>query len=88
MTEKELKNIKKGGLLYIIFIIILCFIIYLFCSCSTMNTNIMVGATSEYEDKVMFYEPNQEYHQKYDLKLSIKDDGTYLSTENFVIKKL
>lgn len=88
MTEKELKNIKKGGLLYIIFIIILCFIIYLFCSCSTMNTNIMVGATSEYEDKVMFYEPNQEFHQKYDLKLTFDENGSSLSTENFFYKKL
>lgn len=87
MTEKELKNIKKGGLLYIIFIIILCFIIYLFCSCSTMNTNIMVGATGEYKN-VTYHEESNLYHHNYDLKLSIKDDGTYLSTENFFIKKL
>lgn len=88
MTEKELKNIKKGGLLYIIFIIILCFIIYLFCSCSTMNTNIMVGATSEYEDKVMFYEQNQEYNNQYGIKLSFKENNTSLSCDNFFYKDL
>ena len=88
MTEHELKNIKKGGLIYLLFIIILFSIVYLFTSCSTMKTNIMVGATSEYEDKVMFYEQNQEYHQKYDLKLTFDENGSSLSSENFFYKKL
>lgn len=88
MTDHELKNIKKGGLIYLVFIIILCTIVYLLTSCSTMKTNIMVGATSEYEDKIIFYEQNQEYHQKYDLKLTFDENGSSLSSENFFYKKL
>lgn len=88
MTEKELKHLKKGGLIYLIFIIILCIIVYIFTSCSSMKTNIMVGLSSEYEDRVMFYEKNQEYHQKYDLKLTFDEDGSSISTENFFYKNL
>ena len=88
MTEKELKNIKKGGLIYLIFILILTLLICLFTSCATMNANIMIGATSEYEDHVYFYKENQEYHHQYDMKLSFKENETSLSCENFFYKKL
>lgn len=88
MTEKELKNIKKGSIVYIIFIIILSLIILLFTSCATMNTNIMLGVSSEYEDHVYFYKENQEYHHEYDVKLSFKENETSLSCNNFFYKKL
>lgn len=51
-----------------------------------MNTNIMVGATSEYEDHVWYYEQNQEYHRQYDLKLIIKQENTSISCNNLFIK--
>ena len=57
-------------------------------SCSVMNTNIMIGATSEYEDHVWCYEENQEYHILYDLKLIIKQDNTSISCDNLFYKEL
>lgn len=57
-------------------------------SCSVMNTNVMIGATSEYEDHVWCYEENQEYHQQYDLKLIIKQDNTSASCNNLFYKEL
>ena len=67
---------------------ILIFLLVLLSSCSVMNTNIMVGATSEYEDHVWCYEQNQEYHRQYDLKLIIKQDNTSISCNNLFYKKL
>lgn len=57
-------------------------------SCSVMNTNVMIGATSEYEDHVWYYEQNQEYHILYDLKLIIKQDNTSISCNNLFYKEL
>ena len=57
-------------------------------SCSVMNTNIMIGATSEYDDHVWCYEQNQEYHRQYDLKLIIKQDNTSISCDNLFYKEL
>ena len=57
-------------------------------SCSVMNTNIMIGATSEYEDHVWYYEQNQEYHRQYDLKLIIKQENISISCNNFFYKEL
>ena len=57
-------------------------------SCSVMNTNIMIGATSEYEDHVWCYEENQGYHILYDLKLIIKQDNTSISCDNLFYKEL
>ena len=67
---------------------ILIFFLVLLSSCSVMNTNIMVGATSEYEDHVWCYEQNQEYHRQYDLKLIIKQENTSVSCNNLFYKKL
>ena len=67
---------------------ILIFLLVLLSSCSVMNTNIMVGATSEYEDHVWCYEQNQEYHRQYDLKLIIKQENTSVSCNNLFYKKL
>ena len=57
-------------------------------SCSVMNINIMIGATSEYEDHVWYYEQNQEYHRQYDLKLIIKQENISISCNNFFYKEL
>lgn len=57
-------------------------------SCSVMNTSIMIGATSEYEDHVWCYEENQEYHILYDLKLIVKQDNTSISCDNLFYKEL
>ena len=57
-------------------------------SCSVINTNVMIGATSEYEDHVWYYEQNQEYHKQYDLKLIIKQDNTSISCDNLFYKEL
>lgn len=57
-------------------------------SCSVMNTNIMIGATSEYDDHVWCYEQNQEYHRQYDLKLIIKQDNISISCDNLFYKEL
>lgn len=67
---------------------ILIFLLVLLSSCSVMNTNIMIGATSEYEDHVWYYEQNQEYHRQYDLKLIIKQENTSISCNNLFYKKL
>lgn len=67
---------------------ILIFLLVFLSSCSVMNTNIMVGATSEYEDHVWCYEQNQEYHRQYDLKLIIKQENTSISCNNLFYKKL
>ena len=67
---------------------ILIFLLVLLSSCSVMNTNIMVGATSEYEDHVWCYEQNQEYHRQYDLKLIIKQENTSISCDNLFYKEL
>lgn len=66
----------------------LIFLLVLLSSCSVMNTNIMVGATSEYEDHVWCYEQNQEYHRQYDLKLIIKQENTSVSCDNLFYKEL
>lgn len=57
-------------------------------SCSVMNTNVMIGATSEYEDHVWYYEQNQEYHKQYDLKLTIEKDNISISCNNLFYKEL
>ena len=57
-------------------------------SCSVMNTSIMIGATSEYEDHVWCYEENQEYHILYDLKLIVKQDNASISCDNLFYKEL
>lgn len=57
-------------------------------SCSVMNTNVMIGATSEYEDHVWYYEQNQEYHKQYDLKLTIEKDNISISCDNLFYKNL
>lgn len=57
-------------------------------SCSVMNTNVMIGATSEYEDHVRYYEQNQEYHKQYDLKLTIEKDNISISCDNLFYKNL
>lgn len=67
---------------------ILVFFLLFLSSCSVMNTNIMIGATSEYEDHVWCYEENQEYHILYDLKLIIKQDNTSISCDNLFYKEL
>lgn len=66
----------------------LIFLLVLLSSCSVINTNIMVGATSEYEDHVWCYEQNQEYHRQYDLKLIIKQENTSVSCDNLFYKEL
>ena len=53
-----------------------------------MNTNVMIGATSEYEDHVWYYEQNQEYHKQYDLKLTIEKDNISISCNNLFYKEL
>lgn len=63
-------------------------IVLLLSSCSVMNTNIMIGATSEYDDHVWCYEQNQEYHRQYDLKLIIKHDNMSISCNNLFYKEL
>lgn len=63
-------------------------IVLLLSSCSVMNTNIMIGATSEYDDHVWCYEQNQEYHRQYDLKLIIKQKNTSVSYDNLFYKEL
>lgn len=63
-------------------------IVLLLSSCSVMNTNIMIGATSEYDDHVWCYEQNQEYHRQYDFKLIIKHDNTSISCNNLFYKEL
>ena len=68
--------------------ILIIIITLLLASCSVMNTNIMVGATSEYEDHVWCYEQNQEYHRQYDLKLIIKQENTSVSCDNLFYKEL
>ena len=67
---------------------ILVIIVLLLSSCSVINTNIMLGITSEYEDHVECYEENQEYHRQYDIKLSIKQDNTSISCDNLFYKEL
>ena len=68
---------------------LLIIIIMLFLSsCSVMNTNIMIGVTSEYEDHVWCYEENQEYHILYDLKLIVKQNNTSISCDNLFYKEL
>lgn len=67
---------------------ILVFFLLFLVSCSVMNTNIMIGATSEYEDHVWYYEQNQEYHRQYDLKLIIKRENTSVSCDNLFYKEL
>lgn len=76
-------NRAKRILKYII-ILLLSFLF----SCSVMNTNIMVGVTSEYDDHVWCYEQNQEYHRQYDLKLTIKKDSINVSCDNLFYKEL
>ena len=68
-------------------IIILITILFL-TSCSVMTTNIMVGVTSEYEDRVEYYEQNQEYHHEYDIKFTIKKDKIVLSCKGLFYKEL
>lgn len=67
---------------------VLVFFLLFLSSCSVMNTNIMIGATSEYDDHVWCYEQNQEYHRQYDLKLIIKQDNTSISCNNLFYKEL
>ena len=47
-------------------------------SCSVMNSNIMIGATSEYEDHVWCYIENIDYYQRYDIKLIFSADEIFL----------
>lgn len=68
-------------------ILIIIMILFL-SSCSVINTSIMIGATSEYEDHVWCYEENQEYHILYDLKLIVKQDNTSISCDNLFYKEL
>lgn len=68
--------------------ILIIIITLLLASCSVMNTNVMIGATSEYEDHVWYYEQNQEYHRQYDLKLIIKQKNTSISCDNLFYKEL
>lgn len=67
---------------------VLVFFLLFLSSCAVMNTNIMIGATSEYEDHIWCYEENQEYHILYDLKLIIKQDNTSISCDNLFYKEL
>ena len=68
---------------------ILVIIIVLFLSsCATIDMNIMIGVTSEYEDHVWCYEENQECHHQYDLKLIIKQNNTSISCNNLFYKEL
>lgn len=68
--------------------ILIIIIALLLASCSVINTNIMIGATSEYEDHVWCYEQSQEYHRQYDLKLIIKQDNASISCDNLFYKEL
>lgn len=68
---------------------ILIIIIVLFLSsCATIDMNIMIGVTSEYEDHVWCYEQNQEYHRQYDLKLTIEKDNISISCNNLFYQEL
>lgn len=62
------------------------FLIVLFCilfsSCTYMTYNIMLGPTGEYNDRVMYYIENIDYHNKYDIILSYKNDSLILKTNN------
>lgn len=68
--------------------ILIIIITLLLSSCSVMNTNVMIGVTSEYEDHVWCYEENQEYHKQYDLKLTIEKDNISISCDNLFYKNL
>ena len=58
-------------------------VLFILASCSNIKFSISLTATGEYEDKVEYYQKNQEYHKQYginyyplDKKIKISENKT------------